>query len=178
MLFFAALFCGYAVYRSFNAEAFRIAGAHTEIVYGSINTVLLLTSSLTMTVALRAATAQLRDLTLVCLAATAALGARVPYLQGPGISRRPQGTSVSRSAFSAVAAGDADVLGLLLDHDRRFTPCISPAGIAIVLVVFTLFKRRVIPVQGSTMEGVAIYWHFVDSVWLVLYPLLYLAGRS
>ena len=43
VLFFAALFCGYAVYRSFNVEAFRIAGAHTEIVYGSINTVLLLT---------------------------------------------------------------------------------------------------------------------------------------
>ena len=51
-------------------------------------------------------------------------------------------------------------------------------GIAIVLVVLVLFKRRVIPVQGSTMEGVAISWHFVDSVWLVLYPLLYLAGRS
>ena len=46
-------------------------------------------------------------------------------------------------------------------------------GILIVLVVFALFKRRIIPVQGSTMEGVAIYWHFVDSVWLVLYPLLY-----
>jgi cytochrome c oxidase subunit 3 len=51
------------------------------------------------------------------------------------------------------------------------------AGIAIVLVVWTLFKRHVIPVQGSTMEGVAIYWHFVDSVWIVLFPLLYLAGR-
>ena len=52
------------------------------------------------------------------------------------------------------------------------------AGIVVVLVVFVLFERRVIPVQGSTMEGVAIYWHFVDCVWLVLFPLLYLAGRS
>ena len=67
VLFFGALFCAYAVYRSFNAEAFRIAGAHTEIVYGSINTVLLLTSSLTMTVALRAATVQMRALTLFVL---------------------------------------------------------------------------------------------------------------
>ena len=74
VLFFGGLFVTYAIYRSFNAEAFRIAGAHTEIVYGSINTVLLLTSSLTMTVALRAATAQLRDLTLICLGVTAALG--------------------------------------------------------------------------------------------------------
>src|SRR5579863_3833566 len=74
MLFFAGLFAAYAIYRSFNSEAFRIAGAHTEIVYGSINTVLLLTSSLTMTIALRAAIVQRRALTLQCLAVTAALG--------------------------------------------------------------------------------------------------------
>src|SRR5262249_23656427 len=73
-LFFAGLFCSYAVYRSFNDEAFRIAAGHTKIVYGSINLVLLLTSSMTMTVALRAATAELRRLTLVCLLITAALG--------------------------------------------------------------------------------------------------------
>lgn len=52
------------------------------------------------------------------------------------------------------------------------------AGILVVAVVATLFRRDVIPVQASTMEGVATYWHFVDSVWLFLYPLLYLAGRS
>src|ERR1700727_388938 len=74
VLFFSGLFVSYAVYRSFNAEAFRIAGAHTELLYGSINPVLLLTSSLTMAVALRAATVQLRELTLICLAITAALG--------------------------------------------------------------------------------------------------------
>ena len=59
VLFFGGLFVSYAVYRSFNEEAFRIAGAHAQIVYGSINTAILLTSSLTMTVALRAATAQI-----------------------------------------------------------------------------------------------------------------------
>jgi cytochrome c oxidase subunit 3 len=51
------------------------------------------------------------------------------------------------------------------------------AGIGVVLVIFVLFDRRIVPVQGSTMEGVAIYWHFVDCVWLVLFPLLYLVGR-
>src|ERR1700735_617120 len=58
ILFFAALFCTYAIYRSFNAEAFRIAGRETALIYGATNTLILLTSSLTMTVALRAATAQ------------------------------------------------------------------------------------------------------------------------
>jgi caa(3)-type oxidase subunit IV len=41
------------------------------------------------------------------------------------------------------------------------------AGILVVAVVAVLFWRRVIPVQDSTMEGVATYWDFVDAVWLV-----------
>jgi cytochrome c oxidase subunit 3 len=174
VLFFGSLFCGYAVYRTFNVEAFRIAGAHTEIVYGSINTVLLLTSSLT--IALRAATAELRNLTLYCLAATAALGAAFVLCKGleyhedlkqhlfPGLHfpLSPPATQMFWGFYWIMT-------GI---HAVHLT-----GGIVVVLVVFTLFKRRVIPVQGSTMEGVAIYWHFVDSVWLVLYPLLYLAGR-
>jgi cytochrome c oxidase subunit III len=177
VLFFGGLFATYAVYRSFNAEAFRIAGAQTAIVYGSINTVLLLTSSLTMTVALRAATARLRALTLLCLGATAALGAAflickgLEYradlakhlVPGPNFPLSPPATQMFWGLYWIMT-------GI---HAIHLT-----GGIAVVLTVFMLFKRRVSPVQGSTMEGVAIYWHFVDSVWLVLYPLLYLAGRS
>jgi cytochrome c oxidase subunit 3 len=176
VLFFGALFVGYAVYRSFNEDAFRIAGEHTEIVYGSINTVLLLTSSLTMTVALRAATANLRELTLICLGLTAALGfafllckgleyredLKEHLFPGPHFPLSPPATQMFWGFYWIMT-------GI---HAVHLT-----GGIAIVLVVLVLFKRRVIPVQGSTMEGVAIYWHFVDSVWLVLYPLLYLAGR-
>lgn len=176
VLFFAALFCAYAVYRSYNADAFRIAGSHTEIVYGSINTFLLLTSSFTMTVALRAATARLHKVTLYCLGATAALGVAflvckgLEYREdlnehlfpGPAFPLHPAATQMFW-AFYWIMTGI---------HAVHLT-----AGIGIVLVVFTLFKHRVIPVQGSTMEGVAIYWHFVDTVWIVLYPLLYLAGR-
>ena len=177
VLFFGGLFVGFAVYRSFNEDAFRIAGAHTEIVYGSINTALLLTSSLTMTVALRAATANMRDLTLVCLAVTAALGVaflickgleyredlKEHLFPGPHFPLSPPATQMFWGFYWIMTA----------IHAVHLT-----GGIAVVTVVFVLFKRRIIPVQGSTMEGVAIYWHFVDSVWLVLYPLIYLAGRS
>lgn len=177
VLFFAALFCGYAVYRSLNADAFRIAGAHTEIIYGSINTFFLLTSSLAMTVALRAAAARLRSLTLVCLVATAVLGALFLICKGleyhddlakhlfpgPGFPLTPPATQMFWGFYWVMTGIHAVHLS---------------AGIAAVLVIFTLFKRNVIPVQGSTMEGLAIYWHFVDTVWIVLFPLLYLAGRT
>ncbi len=176
VLFFAALICTYAVYRSFNAEAFRIAASHTKILYGSINTVLLLTSSLTMTVALRAATAQMRRTALACLGATAALGVAfiitkgLEYrgditehlIPGPGFPLRPAATEIFWGLYWIMT-------GI---HAIHLT-----AGIGIVIVVMNLFWRGTIPVQGSTMEGVAIYWHFVDTVWIFLYPLIYLAGR-
>jgi cytochrome c oxidase subunit III len=177
LLFFSGLFVTYAVYRSFNPEAFRIAGAHAEIVYGSINTVLLLTSSLTMTIALRAATEELRGLTLICLAATAALGAAFLVCKGleyrddlskhlfpgPDFPLQPAATQLFWGLYWIMTGIHAFHLS---------------GGIVVVAVVFTLFKQRIVPVQGSTMEGVALYWHFVDTVWLVLFPLLYLVGRS
>jgi heme/copper-type cytochrome/quinol oxidase subunit 3 len=177
ILFFGALFCSYAVYRSFNAEAFRAASDHTQIVYGSINTMLLLTSSLTMTVALRAATVQLRGITLVCLALTAALG--LAFLACKGLEYREDLREhlFPGSAFRLSPPATQMFWGFYWIMTGIHAAHLS-AGIVVVLVVFVLFKRSIIPVQGSTVEGVAIYWHFVDSVWIVLYPLLYLAGRS
>ncbi len=177
VLFFGGLFVSYAVYRSFNEDAFRLASAHTQILYGSINTALLLTSSFTMTIALRAATAELRSLTLWCLGITAALGVvflackgleyredlKEHLFPGPGFPLSPPATQIFWGLYWIMTGIHAVHLSV---------------GIGVVLAVFALFRRRVIPVQGSTMEGVALYWHFVDSVWIVLYPLLYLGGRS
>jgi len=177
VLFFGGLFATYTIYRSLNAEAFRIAGEHTEIIYGSINTVLLLTSSLTITVALRAATLQLRALTLRCLAITAALGFAFLVCKGLEYHGDLEEHLVPGPRFPLSPPATQIFWGLYWIMTGIHAIHLS-AGIAVVLVVFTLFQRRVIPVQGSTMEGVAIYWHFVDSVWVVLYPLIYLMGRS
>jgi cytochrome c oxidase subunit 3 len=177
VLFFGGLFVSYAVYRSFNEDAFRLASAHAQILYGSINTALLLTSSLTMTIALRSATAKLRSLTLVCLGVTAALGIaflackgleyredlKEHLFPGPNFPLSPPATQIFWALYWVMTGVHAVHLSV---------------GIGVVLFVFVLFRRRVIPVQDSTMEGVVLYWHFVDSIWIVLFPLLYLGGRS
>lgn len=177
VLFFGALFCSYAVYRSFNADAFRTASEHTQIIFGSINTVLLLTSSFTMTVALRAATVQLRGLTLVCLALTAALG--LAFLVCKGLEYREDLNQhlFPGPDFPLLPPATQMFWGFYWTMTGVHAAHLS-AGIAVVVTVLVLFKRNIIAVQGSTMEGVAIYWHFVDCVWIVLYPLLYLTGRS
>ncbi|MCA6124419.1 cytochrome c oxidase subunit 3 [Bradyrhizobium sp. WSM 1704] len=177
VLFFAALFCSYAIYRSYNPEAFRIAGAHTKVIYGSINTVLLLTSSLTMTVALRAATAQLRRVTLICLGITVALGLAFLITKGLEYHDDIEEHLVPGTGFPLSPPATQIFWGLYWIMTGIHAIHLS-AGVVVVIAVMIIFGRRIIPVQGSTMEGVAIYWHFVDSVWIFLYPLIYLAGRA
>ena len=84
VLFFGALMLTYTVCRIEHPDAFAAAGRETDIWYGTINTAILLTSSLTMAVASQAAAAgrEFRRLILGCLAATAALGLAFLVVKG------------------------------------------------------------------------------------------------
>jgi cytochrome c oxidase subunit 3 len=176
ILFFAGLFITYAIYRSFNVDAFRIAAAQTDLIYGSANTVILLTSSLTMTVALRAATARLRQLTIMCLVATALLG--LAFLVVKGLEYHDDLTkSLFPGAAFPLSPPPTQLFWMLYWIMTGIHAVHLTAGILIVFTVALLFERRIVPVQSSTVEGVAIYWHFVDCLWLILFPLLYLVGR-
>jgi cytochrome c oxidase subunit III len=130
-----------------------------------------------MTVALRAATAQMRKVTLVCLALTSAIGLAFLVCKGLEYHDDLSKHLFPGPHFSLAPPATQMFWGLYWIMTGIHAVHLS-AGIAVVLVVLILFERGIIPVQGSTMEGVAIYWHFVDSVWLLLYPLLYLVGRS
>ncbi len=177
VLFFGALFVTYAIYRSFNADAFRIAATETEIGYGATNTVILLTSSLTMTVALRAATAHLRRLAVICLFATALLG--VAFLVIKGFEYRDDlAKSLFPGAGFPLHPPQTQLFWMMYWIMTGIHAVHLTAGVLVVLTVALLFCRNVLPVQASTVEGLAIYWHFVDCVWVILFPLLYLVGRS
>ena len=119
----------------------------------------------------------MRDVTLVLPCRHGRARARVPHLQRSGISRRSPGASVPGTGFSPAPPATQMFWGLYWimtgihaihlsgGHRHRFWS-------------YSSFLAPDHPGAGSTMEGVAIYWHFVDAIWLVLYPLLYLAGRS
>jgi cytochrome c oxidase subunit III len=177
ILFFSGLFVTYTVYRSLNPQAFTEAAKQTELLYGTINTGLLLTSSMTMTVALRAATARLRSITLAALTLTVLLG--LAFLVVKGVEYHDD---LAKNLFPGTSfplpSPPTQLFWMLYWIMTGIHAVHLSAGIAVVIAVAVLFWRRTIPVQGSTMVGVATYWHFVDSVWLVLYPLLYLVGRS
>ncbi len=177
ILFFSGLFLGYTLYRNLYPDAFKIAARETEVFFGTLNTAILMTSSLTMAVAARGATRGFRKMTLWCLAVTITLGCTfllckgLEYhddidnrlVPGPDFKLKPPETQIFW-AFYWVMTGI---------HAVHVT-----VGIGVVTTVTLLIYRRRIPLATAAVEAMALYWHLVDVIWIFLLPLLYLMGRS
>jgi len=143
-----------------------------------INTIVLITSSLTMALAVRAAAEDRRSTLMLFLVLTMALGAvflgikAVEYYQkfaehhvpGPGFDfeGHPPGVQLFFSLYFAMT-------GLHALH--------MIVGIPIILWIAWRAARGDFSVEYSTpVELVGLYWHFVDIIWIFLFPLLYLIG--
>lgn len=181
LMFFGPLFFGYVYGRMHYPLGYPEASRHTEVVLGTINTAVLLTSSACMAAAVAARQAQAVRLARGLLYATAALGVAFLCIKAteyvhewgehlvPGLHfayEGPHAAAVEHFFYLYFA--------MTLLHALHLT-----IGIAMVIVFAAASGRH--PSQlGSTehLEVGALYWHFVDSVWIFLYPILYLVGRS
>jgi len=180
ILFFGGLFLTYAVYRHWYPSAFA-AASHEMIVWaGTLNTVVLITSSLTMALAVHAAHAGERRTLIVLLIATMALGCvflgvkafeyRTEFLErhipGPGFQFEGEYARQAQIFFSLYFL----MTGLHALH------MIIGLGVMAVMVWWS-WRGRITPAYSSPIEISGLYWHFVDIVWIFLFPLLYLVGR-
>ena len=177
VLFFGALFLGYGVYRALYPEAFRIAGAQTEVFYGSVNLLLLLTSSAAMTIAVDASRQEMRRITIICLTLTILLG--IGFLLFKGLEYRDD---IAKGLFPGthfpLQPPQTQLFWAFYWVMTSVHAIHLATGIIIVGVFGVLLWRRMVPIEAPAILGVATYWHFVDTVWIVLFPLLYLVGRS
>jgi len=180
VLFFGGMFATYAIYRAWYPEAFAAASHELDVLLGTINTVVLITSSLTMALAVHAAQLGQRRVVLWFLAGTMVLGAvflgikSVEYyhkfaehhVPGPGFQFEREYFRHAQLFFSLYFL----MTGLHALH--------MVIGIGIMLVMFWWAWRGTITADYySPIEISGLYWHFVDIVWIFLFPLLYLIGR-
>ena len=180
VLFFGGLFVTYAVYRAFYPAAFAAASHELDILLGAINTAVLITSSLTMALAVHAAQVGQRNRLLTCLVLTMLLGGvflgikGVEYwhkfvehhVPGPGFQFEAEHARHAQIFFSLYFV----MTGLHALH--------MIIGIGIMLVMFVWsWRGRITADFASPIEISGLYWHFVDIVWIFLFPLLYLIGR-
>ena len=179
-LFFGVLFFAYTIARLQASEAFAEASRHTNLVLGTANTAILLTSSLFMALAVRNAALGTRKRAAAFLLVTAALGLIFTgiKLAEYALDYREQLVPLINFAFDPRYASGALVFfglyfvttGLHLVH----------LGIGIALVVFFAWRvlRSSARNAARSIETTGLYWHFVDIVWIFLYPCLYLVARS
>lgn len=178
VLLFAGLFAGYAVYRCLYPEGFLAAGRETDIIYGTVNTAILMTSSLTLAVAGRAARAGRFELARWLLCVTLALGALFLVLKGLEYREDIEKHLLPGPGFALAQTG----AGLFFSFYWVMTGLHAThvtGGLAALCRLLIASRDNPAWLHGSASEeATALYWHLVDMIWIVLYPLLYLGGRA
>jgi cytochrome c oxidase subunit 3 len=184
LMVFGALFTGYAAYRSLYADAFEAASGKLNVLIGGINTIVLLTSSLTMALAVHATQTGHRTRLVRLLAATALLGATflafkvVEYALDYRDNLVP-GLAFIPSEWSELGVDPERVqLFFLFYYIMTGLHAVHLIVGITILVVLAISAHRgaFSPEYDSPVEIGGLYWHFVDVIWIFLLPLLYLVG--
>lgn len=181
ILFFGGLFLTYAVYRSKYPEAWTAASHELDMRLGGINTVVLISSSLTMALAVHSAHGGRRKSVIGWLLATMAL-----CLVFLGIKAVEYSAKFEHHLFPGPHFQFHDP-GLAAQAKIYFSLYFAMTGMhALHMVIgfgilLWLLRRavagRVTAASNAPVEMTGLYWHFVDIVWIFLFPLLYLIGR-
>jgi cytochrome c oxidase subunit 3 len=188
LLFFGPLLLGYLYLRMHHPAATGMASRHTDMLLGTVNTAVLLTSSFCMALAGHAAQAggiAGRRRAARLLALTALLGVVFLAIKGYEWHQEFDEHLFPGTGFHPL---DARTPTALYGMELFFLLYFAATGlhalhlsIGVAACVWLMLTLRRAPPRGpgdEAVELVGLYWHFVDVVWIVLYPLLYLTARS
>jgi cytochrome c oxidase subunit 3 len=180
VLLFGGLILGYFVYRHAYPKAFMAASRHTDILIGTANTAILLTSSFLVACAMEAISDRARTISRAFLLGAVVLGLSFIVLKGVEYSDEYREHLIPGINFS-FDGPLAD--GVQLFFVFYFVATILHAVHMLIGVgLLTIFAMRINNAEESrtraALHSAALYWHFVDVVWIFLFALIYLPGRS
>jgi cytochrome c oxidase subunit 3 len=189
VMLFGALLTIYAAYRWLHPAAFSEASRHLDLWLGTTNTLVLIASSLTMALAHQAADARLRRILALLLTATLLLGSAflaiktyeyAHKIHEQLIPGRHFVWPVNAASTSSSAARDQSARGTELFFLLYFLLTgVHAAHMAVgifVLLGLLGWTLAATELPATAIELTGLYWHFVDIVWIFLFPLLYLLG--
>jgi cytochrome c oxidase subunit 3 len=167
VLLFGGLFTAYTVFRVSNPEMFHTEYLKLNRLFGAVNTVVLICSSLTVALGI-AAIRQGKQLMLkVCLALTLLLAA--VFL---GVKYAEYSEHILRGEFP----GTNNFFSLYYMLTGLHAIHVCAGMIALATMLFWAFRGRFSAGYNNPVEITGLYWHFVDLVWIYLFPMLYLIG--
>jgi len=190
VMFFGGLFCAYLIYRRWYFPDFAAASKSINMAMGATNTVVLICSSLTVVLAVWAAQTARRTLLLVSLAATMLLGLAFLGIKSieykdkfeehhvPGASFSFNSVPVPGHPGEYANPRHAQIFFSLYFVMTGLHALHMIIGLGIFAWLFyAAWKGRFTPEYHTPIEIGGLYWHFVDIIWIYLFPLLYLIDR-
>jgi cytochrome c oxidase subunit 3 len=182
IMFFGGMFGSYTVYRSAYPAAFASTSHFMNVTAGAINTGVLICSSLTMALAVRAAQLGQKKALILLLCLTLTLGCVFLGIKGMEYHEKWVEHHVPGPSFhyeEAQYARQAEILFYLYFAmtGLHAVHMIVGAGLLITLIVMAS-RNRFSSAWYTPVDMIGLYWHFVDIVWIFLFPLLYLIGHT
>ncbi len=193
IMFFGGMFCAYLIYRLKYFNAFAAGSQQLSIKLGAFNTAVLIISSLTVVLAVKAAEAGKRRLLVGYLVVTVLLGMTFLVVKGFEYNEKFEKHHVPGPTFKFTESfnDNGTIIPLQPDevpHAQLFFAIyfamtgmhalhmVIGCGLFSVLAVLA-WKGHYTPGYYTPIENAGLYWHLVDIIWIYLFPLLYLISR-
>jgi cytochrome c oxidase subunit 3 len=190
VMFFGGLFCAYLIYRLKYFGDFAAASKSIDALLGGTNTAVLICSSLTVVLAIWAAQTARRTLLLIMLVLTMIFGVTFLGIKGieykqkfdehhvPGVSFSFEHESIPGHPDQFADPRHAEIFFALYFIMTGLHALHMIVGLGIFAwLLWMSWKSRFTPEYYTPLEIGGLYWHFVDIVWIYLFPLLYLIDR-
>jgi cytochrome c oxidase subunit 3 len=182
IMFFGGMFMAYFVYRQWYPDAFASASGKTNLLIGAFNTTVLICSSLTMAMAVHAASLGKRKQIIIFLILTLILGGSFLGVKAYEYHDKWVHHEVPGPNFECEGCVDAGHTSLFFALYFGMTGLHAThmlVGFVILLYLIWQAKKGAYTSKWYTpVEMFGLYWHFVDIVWIFLFPLLYLIDRT
>ena len=175
LLLFGGLFLVYTIYRYLNAGAFLMSSLELSIPLGTINTVVLLTSSLTVAMSITAMQKGNIRFSKQLIWATlffALVFLVIKYFEWA--AKFQHGLFPGMEHYAALDNGSRLFFFLYFFLTGLHGLHVVIGGIVLAFVIYGINKKQVQPDRYVFLENAGLYWHLVDVIWIFLFPLLYL----
>jgi cytochrome c oxidase subunit III len=175
ILLFGGMFILYSAYRYKNPVDFHHASQELDVILGTLNTLVLLTSSLTMAISVSAVQKGQLRLSGWLLSATIILG--LLFLMNKGIewgAKIHYGIYPGSPTLLSRAKGEILFFGLYYVMAGLHALHVGVGICVLVVMLLFLGQGKIGPTHFVSLENSGLYWHLVDIVWIFLFPLFYL----
>lgn len=181
IMFFGGLFLAYIVYRGMFHPQFEAASHALNVQLGAINTVVLILSSLTMALAVRGGQMGKKKVLIGCLILTLIFGFTFLGIKAKEYSDKFEHHLIPGASFEPEPGMDTRAAQIFFSLYFAMTGMhalhmIIGAGLLTYLIV-QASRNKFSAHYYAPVENIGLYWHFVDIVWIFLFPFLYLISR-